>query len=168
VCKDVHGNKLGTADHRLEIPKKIGETSEMMFSSVIPSRQLRIMDRIPERLEQFILGDVKIIPELDRRFHVGDILHLYFHLYNVPLDAATQQPKLGMKYLLSREGQKILEISRSGMGDMLQYSKERVIVARPLDLKNFSPGSYLLQIEATDLATGKVSRTSLDFTILPG
>lgn len=114
----------------------------------------------------FVLGDVKVLPKLDKRFSSTMPLGLYLQLYNVALDQASGAPSMTVNYKLVRDG-KVLAIATDEKGESTQfYSGWRVVLVKELSLDGLEPGRYQIQVEAIDrLSKGKIE-TSSDFSII--
>lgn len=97
LVKDVNSGRMGTQESGFWIPQlREGalNTSSLICADVIQPA--------PEnsRGEQFVLGPLKVIPNLEASYQRRHRLGLYLEVYDLDLDAATGKPSVEVSYLL--------------------------------------------------------------------
>ena len=136
-------------------------------SSLVLADRLQVLEELPQAEEMFVIGDVKVRPSADRRFEAGDMLGLYFHLYNVSLDQSSLRPDLELVYDLLRDGRVIRQVRGDEDRSIEYFSQDRVVVVRQLPLQGLEAGHYQLHIRATDRLTGRTADLAAPFDITP-
>lgn len=149
VVKDLNSGKVGSVRRGIRLSSM--PTDKLTASSLILSDSIKVLDSIPEDDEMFVIGDVKVLPVLDRTFKSGGILGLYFQVYNAELDQSTLKPSLKVTYRLWTKG-KVLRQTTDLNGESIEYySSRRIVVVKLLSLQGIQSGEYRLQIELEDL-----------------
>src|SRR5438876_10494630 len=118
--------------------------------------------------EMFVLGDVKVIPKLDKRFTPGMPLGVYLQVYNAALDQASGAPSLTVFYRLLQNG-KVLAVATDEKGESAQfYSGQRVVLIKELGLEGLERGAYQLQAEVVDHSNNRKVQVGGDFRVAAG
>jgi len=151
ALKDARSGKLGTLDTTLWIPQPSDgglNTSSLICADVIqPVAEAG-------RGEEFVLGPLKVIPNIRASYAGRHRLGLYLEAYDLATDSATGKPSVEISYWLeSSDGvrhpvENNLE-SRFPEGSTLAVSK-----AIPLD--DFQPGKYRILVRVTDQLTQRI------------
>ncbi len=164
VVKDLNSGNTGILQQAIIPPNY--PPQGLSSSSLVLSNAIQSLSSIPSNDQMFVLGDVKVLPKLDKRFSSTMPLGLYLQLYNVALDQASGAPSMTVNYKLVRDG-KVLAIATDEKGESTQfYSGWRVVLVKELSLDGLEPGRYQIQVEAIDrLSKGKIE-TSSDFSII--
>ncbi len=148
VIKDLNSGKAGVQRLALIPPRP---RTDLAASSVLLSRQVRLLEDAPEQDEMFVLGNVHIRPSLDKVFDPSDQLHHYLQVYNAALDQTTMRPSLRLAYEIRRDGERVIE-DIDDVGHSIQFlSSQRVVLVRPFSLKGLAPGSYQILLTVRDL-----------------
>jgi len=163
VLKDINGEKIGIVQKAL-IPPSFGE--KLVGSSLIISDYVQPLGAVPEGDAMFVLGDVKVRPNIHKIFSPNMPLGLYFQLYNAALDQSTLKPDLRVTYKLLKDG-KLLREAVDENGEPLQfYSTRRVVLVKHLSLEGLDPGKYQVQLEVADRTNNQTVQAAEDFTIV--
>jgi GWxTD domain-containing protein len=163
VVKDTNSNQVGVKRMAVSPPKY---TEELATSSLILSRQIQVLERIPETDEMFVLGDVKILPNLSCEFGAGETLGVYFQLYNLGIDQASLTPAVATEYNLYREGTLAARTIDSGSQSIQYFSGDRVVFVKELSLEGLDPGQYTLQVKVKDRLKNEDIDLDHQFTLL--
>ncbi len=148
VIKDLNSGKAGVRRLALIPPPP---KSELAASSVLLSRDVRLLENAAQEDEMFVLGNVHIRPSLDKVFDPSDQLHHYLQVYNAALDQTTMRPSLKLVYEIRRDGRKFVE-QVDVQGHAIQFlSAQRVVLVRPFSLRTLAPGSYQIVLTVRDL-----------------
>lgn len=149
VVKDLNSGQVGSVRRGIRLPSASAE--RLTTSSLVLSDSISVLDDIPTDDEMFVIGDVKVLPNLDRTFETDGVLGLYFQVYNAQLDQTTLKPSLKVTYRLFSDG-KVLRQTTDLNGESIQYhSTSRIVLIKLLSLQGIQSGDYRLQIELEDL-----------------
>ncbi len=140
VVKDINADKLGTISTNLTIPKMTQD--RLLAGPLILAKVLQPMDTFPDAPQTFILGDLKVVPNLTRTFKA----------------AVTQ-------YTILRGDQLVSQLTDVA-GTSLEYASEsRAVLARRLGLQRMVPGQYKLKVEVNDSISGQTAAQETNFEI---
>jgi GWxTD domain-containing protein len=163
VLKDVNSGNVGLVSRGLTVPKFDGDT--LLSSSIILANSIKAVPTNTDQLEQYVIGDLKIQPNVKSEYVPGQDLLPYLQIYNVTLDQASLKPSIEVTYLL-KEGAKILEKHTDLAGDSVQFfSGQRVVVIGKIPLKSVGPGKYTLEIHVLDRVSNRTVTTQTDFKV---
>lgn len=163
VVKDLHSGKVGVLRKAL-IPPKYPD-DKLTLSTLVVSDSIRVLESIPNEEAMFVLGDVKIRPNLTRSFQQGADLRLYCQVYNAELDQTTLNPSLEVTYRILRDGEQIFETS-DGSGESIQLaSGRRVVLIKQLPVQELQPGRYQLQLSVHDRILNRSADSKETFVI---
>lgn len=166
VVKDLNSEKVGHRRVGLIPPRTAGD--ELATSSLILADRLDQVKDLPEADEMFLIGDVKVRPNLRKTFSPKDPFWIYLQVYNAGLDQASLKPSVTVTYRLSRKGRKLQEfIDRSGETTQF-FSAERVVLVNQMALDGLENGRYELEVEIEDGLSGQRVRAKDDFEIVEG
>lgn len=166
VLKDLNSDAIGTRSVALTPPKY---PDQLAASTLILSDQIQPLEKVPTDEQMFVLGDVRVLPNLDRRFTSEMPLGVYFHIYNFSIDQAGLSPLLSVTYKLF-QGDRLLRMAAEDGGDSIQFfSGQRAVFIKHLSLDGLEPGSYRVQIEVADWSTQEEVQLSERFQVVaPG
>jgi GWxTD domain-containing protein len=165
VVQDTHSRQVG-AVRRALVPPPI-PTDRLAASSLLVTDSLRVLDRVPERDEMFVLGDVRVRPNLNRRFSSDDALGLYFHLYNASLDQSRLAPSLHLTYRLRKDGEIVRKLTDATGASIQYFSGQRVVVVKLMTLEGLEAGDYQVSVEVEDQLSRQSVEVSETFTVVP-
>jgi GWxTD domain-containing protein len=163
VLKDLGSGNIGVIQQALIPPPYDRRT--LSTSTLILSNFIQPLKTIPTGDEMFVLGDVKVLPKLDKHFTLQMPLGVYLQVYNAALDPTTDAPSLTVQYKLYKDG-KMLAVATDENGESTQFfSGRRVVLVKELKLDGLSTGDYQILVEVVDrLSSGKVQVTG-DFSV---
>ena len=164
VLKDVNSERLGPQTIPLTTPKYDGE--KLQSSSLILAQSIKPAPQTLDRLDQYILGDLKVVPRVNLEFTPDEDLIPYIQIYNVALDQTNLKPSIEVTYTL-KQGKDIVAEVKDLKGSTIQlFSGERVVLRTQIPLKNIVPGKYTLEISVLDEITSNAHKVSTDFTVV--
>jgi hypothetical protein len=126
---------------------------------------VRQLPQIPRDDEMFVLGDVKVRPNLAKTFTSDQPFTIYLQLYNAGLDQTTFAPALGVSYKIVRDGQIVLDLKEESGESVQFFSGQRVVLIKSLPIKDLAPGQYSLVVEVKDLINNQVVTTNDSFQV---
>jgi GWxTD domain-containing protein len=148
VIKDLHSGKIGTIQSRIAVPN-ITDTSKLTTSTLIVARTIRQIDT-PKAGEQFILGNRKLIPNVDRELRAGDSLNLYLQVYNCAVDPKELKPSVAVLYEVTNGDKVIKQINDENGSSVDFFSGQRVVLVRTIPIAELKEGSYRVRISVKD------------------
>lgn len=165
VVKDLNSNKVGVITRAI-IPPKYGDL-DLATSSLVLSDSMLTLDTIPSQDEMFVLGDVKIRPNLDHLFPSDRLMGAYLQVYNAGIDQETLRPSLLVKYKLFRGNQELLEIVDQEGESIQFFSGNRIVLTRTFSPHLLGTGKYRIQVEIQDRLTSQLAFVGDEFEIIP-
>jgi len=163
VVKDVNSGSVGVIRKAIVPPSFPQE--KLAGSSLILSDRIQPLERIPEEEEMFVLGDVKILPKLDRKFNGETPLGVYYQVYNAAMDQTTLEPSLQVTFSLLKGGKLLAQAVDDGRDITQFFSGRRIVLIKKLSLAGLDPGIYRVKVEVKDLITDQVVESIGDFTV---
>ena len=113
--------------------------------------------------KQFVIGDLKIIPNLTGVFERGQEVGVYMQIYNAGLDQTTLRPAVDVVYILEKDGKEILRQVEDW--STISDSGQRLTLARLLPTASIAPGEYEVSVLIKDRVGGQVIESKSKFTI---
>jgi hypothetical protein len=164
VLKDVNSEKMGTRTIPLVVPKY--EEGVLQTSSIILARSVKKAPENLDRLEQYILGDLKVVPMVHTEYLPGQNLIPYMQIYNVAIDQTDLKPVLEVRYTLKRDGKVLSQVEDLSGSTIQLFSGERVVLLSQIPLEDYTPGKYTLEISVLDVIANRSHTASTDFTVI--
>ncbi len=153
VVKDLNSGNVGTVSTSINVPRQ--QDSNLSASPLMLAKKIEPMNSLPEAPQSFVIGDLKVVPNVTGTYKPPDPLNVYFQLYNVGRDEAQSRPKLVTSYTIMKD-QKLVSQLIDQAGTSVSYASEaRVVMARRLGLDGLQPGHYKLNVVVNDLITGQ-------------
>lgn len=153
VIKDLNSGKVGVTRSGV-LPPAIPD-QQLAVSSVILADSIRLLDAFPDPEEMFVIGDLKVLPNLDHTFDPRRLLGIYFQVYNAQLDQSTSEPSLRVSYRLSKDGQVLRQTTDLDRESIQYFSSRRVVCVKLLSLDGLDDGVYGLLIAVEDRLSGQ-------------
>jgi GWxTD domain-containing protein len=165
VVKDTNSGNVGVVDTRLAVPQF--KEDELNASSLILARQITPVSANNIGLGQFVLGDVKVVPQMTRTFYQSEQMGIFLQVYNLKVDPKTNKPDVAVEYRVLKQNDPNPVLKFELGADKLPAHGEEMTLQDALTLGSLAPGQYTLQVAITD-NLGKQSITpKQNFTILP-
>lgn len=164
IVKDLHSGHVGVTRMAISPPNYTEE--KLDTSSLILSNLVEPMERVPEENEMFVLGDVKVIPKLDKEFTPEMPLGVYLQVYNAAIDQQSFSPSLQVVYRLYKDGELLKEATDENGESTQFFSGRRVVLIKHLSLADLEPGRYQVQVEVVDRLTARQAQVSGDFKVV--
>ncbi len=163
VLKDINSGNVGVISRGLVVPKY--DNAALQASSVILANSVQPVPTATDALEQFVIGDLKIQPNVKSEYVRSQNLIPYFQIYNATLDQTSLKPSIEVRYAL-KSGGKVLEELTDLAGDSVQFfSGQRVVVLGKIPLKEIQPGKYTLEVAVVDKVSNRSVLASTDFKV---
>lgn len=163
VVKDINSGNVGVIDTRLPVPQY--NDNDLSASTLILANEIEGVSSQDIGLGQFVLGDVKVVPQLDASFHPNQALGFYMQVYNLKMDPKTHHSNATVNFLVT-EGKKTL-LNQNETAAQLGDTGEQLTIEKKMPLAGVAPGHYKLQITVRDNVAQRDVVQSANFTVLP-
>ncbi|MBZ5494770.1 MAG: GWxTD domain-containing protein [Acidobacteriia bacterium] len=164
ILKDLNSGYVGSMSYGIMVPKFDGE--DLQTSSVILANSVNGVPPTYDHLEQFVIGDMKVQPNVKSEYVNGQNLIPYFQIYNAAYDQATLEPSLQISYTV-KSGDKVVQDIEDTKGRTVQFtSGQRVVIVAQIPVKDMAPGRYKLEMKILDRISNKSLTTNADFQVV--
>ncbi len=163
VVKDVQSGNVGVVNTRLAVPRfedlKLDTSTLILADDIenVPSGQVGI--------GQFVLGDVKVRPQLSKEFLPNQKLGIYLQVYNIKVDDKTHKSNVSIHFRITRGDVEVFQATDTSEG--LKQLGNELTIQSMLPLSTFIPGKYKLVISINDQVGNETITRGEDFTIKP-
>ena len=141
------------------------DSPQLMASTVILANSVANAPKQLDRLQQYVLGDLKVVPNVKSEYFQGQNLIPYMQIYNVAIDQTNLKPSVEVKFAVKKDGKTVEELEDLAGNSMQFFSGERVVVLAQIPLENVTPGEYKLEVMVRDKITGGTLTNSTDFRV---
>ena len=163
VLKDVHSGEIGVREKGLLTPKY--DNASLQMSSVILAEKIEEVPYNSNRLDQFIIGQLKVRPNVTSEYVGGQNLVPYVQVYNAHLDQASLEPSITVTYRI-KKGRRVVRQVQDLQADALQFfSGVRLVVLGKIPLESIDPGPYTLEVEISDRLKNETVMAKTKFTV---
>lgn len=164
VVKDLGSGDIGTVTETIHLKKE--DQGQMSASSIVLAKQLELLEDYPEKPQSFVLGDVRLVPKVDRRFKPKDEMGVYLQVYNPSLDSASSEPAVSIEYTIS-DGDRVVSNLIDNDGASIEYfSPQRLVLVRKIVIDGLEKGQYRLTVKVEDAISGQSLSSETDFEVL--
>lgn len=163
VLKDINSSNTGYVSLGIAVPKFDDES--LQSSSLILANSVTAVPTTSDQLEQFVIGDLKVQPNVKLEYTAAQNLIPYMQVYNATIDQTSLKPTLEITYTI-RQGNKVVEELKDLTGNSVQFfSDQRVVVIRAIPLKSLAAGSYTLSVKVDDMIAAKSVSSETKFSV---
>jgi GWxTD domain-containing protein len=157
ILKDINSGNIGAVSMGIVVPKYDNEN--LQCSTIILANSIMAQTNTSDQLEEFVLGDLKIVPNVKSQFVLGQNLIPYVQIYNATLDQTSLQPSLEVTYAIKnpKDGKVVAEFQDLAGKSIQFFSGQRIVVLSSIPLKGITPGKYSLEVKTLD----KISNRSV-------
>jgi len=164
ILKDLNGGNVGSMTYGIPVPKFDGES--LQSSTVILANYIQPIPPNYENLEQFVIGDMKVQPNVKSEYYSGQVLIPYLQVYNAQMDQTTLEPSLQISYLI-KSGDKVVVDVEDTKGRTVQFtSGQRVVIVGQIPVKDLALGKYSLEIKIQDRISQQTLLTQAEFQVV--
>ncbi len=164
VLKDVNSNNTGVVSRGLVVPKYDAET--LQASSVILANKVEPVATNSDQLEQFVIGDLKVQPNVKAEYRLGQNLIPYLQIYNATMDQTSLKPSLEISYTIKSGGKVVRELKDNAGNSIQFFSGVRIVVLGTIPIQDLAPGKYTLSIGIKDLIANREVQSDADFKVV--
>ena len=164
VVKDLGNSNVGTFYQGIHIPVLM--KSSLTTSSLVLADQLQPLDDFPDTPTSFVLGDVRVVPNVTGRFEPDDELGVYLQVHNAGIDSSTSLPDVQVEYVI-RRGNEVISRVTDTSGSSIEYiSGERLVLVRKIKIESLKEGRYEMVVIVNDSLTGQKVENKASFEIV--
>lgn len=161
LLKDVNSGKMGSQMSSFWIPPASDgglNTSSLICADVIQPA--------PEnsRGEPFVLGPLRVIPNLNAIFPRKYRLGLYLEVYDLDVDGVTGNPSVEVSYLLEAPDGTRIAVGAESESHFPQG--HTMAISKGIPLTDLAPGKYRVAVRITDLISKRVCTLESQIEIL--
>jgi len=165
VLQDTNNTNTGTLSVGLNVPKypdKEGlQTSTIILANSVSSAPMNV-----DQLDQFVLGDMKVIPNVKADYVPGEYLVAYMQIYDMQIDQTSQKPSLDITFLIKEKDKVVEEIKATPENAQQFFYGPRVVLLGKIPLKETTAGKYTLEIRVRDNIANRTISTSADYRVM--
>ena len=163
VLRDVNSKKVGFESVGINVPKY--ENTGLQSSTIILANNITSAPENVNSLEQYVIGDLRVVPNVKAEYISGQNLVPYMQIYGMQFDQTTQAPSLEVEFIV-KSGNKILETIQASENNSEQYYYgQRVALVGKIPIGNIAPGKYQLEIRVLDRISTNRLTTTTNFTV---
>jgi hypothetical protein len=159
----MNSGNAGVINQRLTVPKFPDE--KLQLSSIITAEKIDNLPPTQVGSGSFVLGGQKVRPNVTGEFRRDreQNVNLWFQVYNLTLDESSKKPSATIETVITKnnlEVKKIVEQSSE-----LANAAAQMTIVKSLNVKDFEPGQYGVQIRVTDNLTKDIIAAKDTFTV---
>jgi GWxTD domain-containing protein len=167
VLKDVHSGNTGVVSTALRVP--LFDSEKMDSSTLILADSI---EKVPPKqigIGQFVLGDVKVRPELHQEFLAEQKMGIYMQVYNLKIDPDTHKSNIVAHFrITTAKGDQTIVDMTENSEEFKQFGDQLTIETQiTLHQADFAPGKYKLEISVEDKNGKQNLVRSQEFTVKP-
>ena len=124
------------------------------------------MPAATDQLEQYVIGDLKVRPNVMSEFKPEQFLFPYMQVYGMGIDQANERLSLDVSYRIMQQDKVLKEIETSEYNSEQLFYGPRVVLLGKIPLKDMAPGKYVLEIRVSDKIMNHTLSTTADFKVI--
>lgn len=163
VLKDVNSKGVGSLSLRLNAPKY--EDGSLQSSSIILANSISAAPISSDQLQQYVIGDMKIVPNVKSDYLPGQNLIAYMQIYGMLIDQTNQRPSLNITFTVKNGDKIVEEIKNTPTNSEQFFYGQRVVVLGKIPLTSIAQGKYKLEIKVEDNISNRTVSTTTDFKV---
>ncbi len=160
IIRDVAAGNRGFKSIGFTVPKY--DPNLLSTSTLVLASKLRPADASNVG-GQFVIGDLKLVPDLGGVFARGQDIGVYLQVYNAQIDQTTLRPAVDVDYVLLKDGREVMRRAEDWSG--ISDTGQRLTLARLLPSNALEPGEYEIKVEVRDRVKGNTIVVKGNFTL---
>ena len=163
VLKDVNSKKMGTLSLGLNVPKYA--EPGLQSSTIILANHIGDAPKNATALDQYVIGDMRIVPNVTSEYVPGQNLVPYMQIYGMEIDQTSQRPALDVEFVVKKGGEVVEKVQDSAINSDQFYYGQRVVLVGRIPIGQLAPGEYKLEIHVLDKISNNRLTTTTDFKV---
>ncbi|MGH9688937.1 MAG: GWxTD domain-containing protein [Candidatus Acidiferrales bacterium] len=165
VIKDVNSGNVGVVNTRLPVPRYQDDT--LSASSLILADDIQPVSMRDIGVGQFVLGDVKVQPQLDHTFTPNQSMGIFLQVYNLKVNGKTNRANTSVELRVVKDKATTPALKFDLPSSQLPEHGEELTLEKKMTLGSLAPGKYKLEIAVTDNLAKQTITPTANFTIRP-
>ncbi|MGH9718353.1 MAG: GWxTD domain-containing protein [Candidatus Acidiferrales bacterium] len=165
VIKDVNSGNVGVINTRLPVPRF--QDDKLSSSSLILADNIEPVSMNDIGLGQFVLGDVKVQPQLNGTFRPNQSMGIFLQVYNLKVNQKTNRADTSVEFRVLKDKATVPTLKFDLPASQLPEHGEELTLEKKMTLGSLAPGKYKLEIAVTDNLAKQTITPTADFTIRP-
>ncbi len=161
IVRDVQSGATGVRHLGFTVPKY--DAKQLSTSTLVLAARLEGLGDQPA-VGQFVIGQVKVIPNITATYRRGTPVGLYMQVYNAGIDQTTLRPSVDVEYVFTQNGKEISKIPETWQG--LSDAGQRLTLAKLFSTDKLSAGKYKVEVRIRDRVSTQTLSPSAEFTII--
>jgi GWxTD domain-containing protein len=161
VVKDVQSGNIGVVNTRLAVPRF--EQEKLDTSTLILADDIEHVPANQVGIGQFVLGEVKVRPQIKHEFFPDQKLGIYLQVYNIKVDDKTHKSNVSIHFRVTRGDQEVFQTTETS--EQMKQVGDELTIQSLLPLSTFTPGKYKLEISINDQITNLTIIRGSEFTV---
>jgi len=154
------GSNAGGVKESFKVPDR---SSALSISSLIISKEHKVLPEAAVEKEPYTFGKIKIEPSVDHVFSKEEEMTVAYEVYNFQVDPATNNPNLEVTISFQREGGKLLQAPPEPMRGLVTGKK--INTGTTFALSSLAPGKQKLMISVTDKLKNQTATAETSFEL---
>jgi hypothetical protein len=160
LVKDVNSEKMGSRESSFWLPPP--QEGALNTSSLICADVIQPVSAENPRAE-FVLGPLRIVPNLRSVFRQDHRLGLYFEVYDLDVDPTTGKPAIDVSYLAETADGEAIPV---GPEYESRYPHgHSVAISKAIPLSTLSPGKYRIAVRVSDRISQRACTLETQFEV---
>lgn len=165
VIKDINSGNVGVVNTRLPVPRYQDDT--LSASSLILADDIEPVSMRDIGVGQFVLGDVKVQPQMNHTFMQNQSMGIFLQVYNLKVNNKTNRANTSVELRVVKDKATTPALKFDLPASQLPEHGEELTLEKKMTLGSLAPGKYKLEIAVTDNLAKQTITPTADFTIRP-
>ena len=161
IVRDVTSGATGIRNIGFTVPKY--DATKLSTSTLVLAARLQSLNNQPA-VGQFVIGNVKVIPNVSGQYTRGQDVGLYMQIYNAGIDQTTLRPSVDVEYVLMKDGKEVGKQAEDWSG--LSDAGQRLTLARLIPTGGLALGDYEVAVRIRDRVSGQTLSPSAKFSVI--
>ncbi|HUO59521.1 MAG TPA: hypothetical protein VMU24_02560, partial [Candidatus Acidoferrales bacterium] len=171
AVKDVNGDKVGTVERGLELPRDFSDEGKLAASSLILADVMEKVPRTQIASGNFVIGDTKVRPRVGPAngqpvsFKRDQRLNLWMQVYNLQPDPATKKTSASVTYEIvnMQSNKSVLKVDQKP--EDLGNVGDQFTIQKSMALSSLEPGIYNIKVTVNDNISKQTINPSARFLV---